>query len=400
MTPVRTLLITGTSGAGRTTVATATAVAAARTGSRTLLLTRDRQDVAELLAAAGAGPLAEEGAVPGTDGLYLALADPATAFQDGLLDLQDRLGSLLGLLGAAPLDPEEVTPVPGAGALALLTTLRRAQVIGETSDWDLVVVDLPPVREAVGLLALPEQLRRYLRRLLPADRQAARALRPVLAQLAGVPMPAEWAYDAAARADRELAAVQAVIEHQDTAVTVVLEPGPAAARALATARTGLALYGHRLAAVTANRLLPTTSQDPFLAGLSAHQQDHLKALAGQCAADGVPLLELPHLGREPHDPVELALPVPETGPRAAEPWTVDEHLADQGQFIWSLPLPGAGRDSLDLVRRGDELVVDAGGFRRIVPLPSALRRCTVAGAALRDGVLRVRFTPDPELWPR
>jgi arsenite-transporting ATPase len=29
-----------------------------------------------------------------------------------------------------------------------------------------------------------------------------------------------------------------------------------------------------------------------------------------------------------------------------------------------------------------------------------LRRCTVAGAALRDGELRIRFAPDPELWPQ
>jgi arsenite-transporting ATPase len=335
----------------------------------------------------------------------VALIDAGAAFQDGFLDLQDRVGSLLGILGAAPLDPEEITALPGADALALLRALRRAGVTGpegavDAPPWELVVVDLPPVREALTLLALPEQLRRYLRRLLPADRQAARALRPVLAQLAGVPMPAEWAYEAAARADRELAAVQAVIEHQDTAVTVVLEPGAAAERALRTARTGLALHGHRLAAVTANRLLPTTGADPFLSRLSGHQQDHLKALAAQCAQDGVPLLELAHLGREPQDPAELPVVVPGTAGRPAEPWTVEDRLADHGEFVWSLPLPGADREGLDLVRRGDELVVDAGGFRRIVPLPSALRRCAVAGAALRDGALRVRFTPDPDLWPR
>ncbi|NDZ97922.1 ArsA family ATPase, partial [Streptomyces sp. SID10116] len=42
----------------------------------------------------------------------------------------------------------------------------------------------------------------------------------------------------------------------------------------------------------------------------------------------------------------------------------------------------------------------AGPHRRIVTLPSALRRCTVAGAGLREGELRVRFAPDPDLWPR
>jgi arsenite-transporting ATPase len=439
--PVRTLLVTGAGGAGRTAVAAATALAAARGGARTLLLTRDAGAAARLLPAAdAAGPAggtagggtatglprpAPVDGVEGVDGLYVAVVDTAASFRAGALDLQGRIGSLLALLGAAPLDPEELTELPGADASALLRALRQAGALGEDSPWDLVVVDMPPVREAVALLALPEQLRRYLSRLLPADRQAARALRPVLAQLAGVPMPAEWAYEAAARADRELAAVQAVIDAAGTAVAVVVEPGPGALPELRTARTGLALYGHRPAAVVANRMLPAGSADPFLAGLSGEQQEHLKEIADGCAADGAELRETPHLGRAvrtPQDlldllgllgpversgPVELGWPdgrppvaaATAAGPRP-DPWTVEDRLADEGWFVWTLPLPGAGREGLDLVRRGDELVVDAGGFRRIVPLPSALRRCTVAGAALRDGALRVRFTPDPGLWPR
>lgn len=378
----RTVLITGAGGAGRTAVAAATAAAAARAGTRTMLLTYDR-DAAAALA----------GAVPG---LGVASVDPGAAFQDAMLDLQSRGEAVLTLLGAAPLDPEELTPLPGAEALALLRALRTAH----DGTWELAVVDLPPVREAVTLLALPEQLRRYLARLMPADRQAARALRPVLAQLAGVPMPTEWAYEAAARADRELAAVQAVIEDPGTSVTVVVEPGVHAAGVVRTARTGLALHGLGPAALVANRLLPTGAADPFLAALSGTQQDHLKALAEICAADGTPLHELPHLGREPHLPEEaLAVPCTAAGAPGGDPWTVEDRLAEEGRFVWSLPLPGATRDGLDLMRRGDELVVDAGGFRRILPLPSALRRCTIEGAALRDGALRVRFTPDPGLWP-
>jgi arsenite-transporting ATPase len=414
---VRTLLVTGDAGAGRTTAAAAFAAAAAGYGDRVLLLTPDA-DALPGLPAAPAPAAGEPGAdpaalrtVPGLPGLAVAAIDPPGSFRTALLEAQERTGALLALLGAPPLDPEEVTELPGADALALLRALRRTRVLPGAPEegaaaaprWDLVVVDLPPVREAVRLLALPEQLRRYLARLLPADRTAARALRPVLAQLAGVPMPAEWAYQAADRADRELAAVQAVVEHPATAVAVVAEPGARGERALRAARTGLALYGHRTAAVVANRLLPTGSADPFLAGLSAAQQDHLKLLAEACAADGVPLLELPHLGREPQPlaaPAQLPLPVPEAAPRAAEPWTVEDRLAAEGYFLWSLPLPGADRQGLDLVRRGDELVVDAGGFRRILPLPSALRRCTVSGAALREGALQVRFTPDPGLWPR
>ena len=394
MTPVRTLLVTGTPGAGRTTVAAAAAASAARAGTRTLLLTGDHRAVAALLPLArdDAGPGSAARPVDGVPGLAVARIDPAASFRAGALDLQSRVGALLSLLGAAPLDPEELTELPGAGAFALLRALREAQVLPDPSApdvaapaWDLVVVDLPPVRDAVALLALPEQLRRYLRRLLPADRQAARALRPMLAQLAGVPMPTEWAYEAAARADTELAAVQAVIEDPGTSVAVVLEPGPPAGEALRTARTGFALHGHRLVAVVANRLLPTQSADPFLAGLSGNQQAHLKALAEQCRADAVPLLELPHLGGEPRTPRTTWRPA-------------------IGQRLAAGPRRRAGRAAVDgggPARRGRLLPVDAPAARRHPgrPRPGAARRRTRRGrgrvpadraAAVRAAPLRRR----------
>jgi arsenite-transporting ATPase len=69
-------------------------------------------------------------------------------------------------------------------------------------------------------------------------------------------------------------------------------------------------------------------------------------------------------------------------------------------FVLSIALPLARRDDVDLARSGDELVVTVGGHRRVLALPSALKRCTVAGATLVDGRLRVRFEPDPDLWMR
>ena len=63
-----------------------------------------------------------------------------------------------------------------------------------------------------------------------------------------------------------------------------------------------------------------------------------------------------------------------------------------------LRLPLADRRDIELSRRGDDLSVVVGGRRRAVSLPSALRRCRVVGAALRDGELRIRFEPDPDLW--
>ncbi|GAA3859297.1 MULTISPECIES: ArsA family ATPase [Streptomyces] len=387
---MRTILITGPGGSGRTTVAAAAALEAARRGNRTLVLGADRTDA---LGAVLGVPTGTE-PVEAAPGLTAWRPDAAAGFREDLVAFQDRAAGALDLLGAARLDAEEVTPLPGAEELAFLRALRDAAL---SEAYDLLVVDLPPVPQALGLLALPEELRRYLRRLLPPERQAARALRPVLGRLAGVPMPADWMYETAARWDGELAAVESVVADRTTSVWLVAEPGPAGADAVRTAVTGLAVRALRPELLVANRVLPDHGQDSWPAGLAAQQRKALEEWQG--TYDVHPL---PHLGRDPRGADDLGSLLPPGVNPAPDPveWPVADRLAEDGVLVWHIPLPGAIREELELVRRGDELVVTAGSFRRIVPLPSALRRCTVAGAALRDEELRIRFAPDPELWPR
>jgi arsenite-transporting ATPase len=428
---MRTLLVTGPGGSGRTTLAAATAVQAARHGTRTLLLTADATDTAGTALGTPTGPAP----VTPVPGLTVQRPDPAAGFRAGLLALQRHAGSALDLLGASPLDGDEITPLPGSAELALLGALRAAAM----GPYDLVVVDLPAIPAALATLVLPEQLRRYLRRLLPQQRQAASALRPVLGRLAGVPMPAAGLYEAAGRWDTELALVQSVIEDPATTVCLVAEPGEAGAEAVRTGLAGLALYGLRCDALIANRLLPTSTTDSWLAGLAAQQHKTLDDWAlphGAHGADGglrPALYGIPHLGRDPRGLDDLAALTasPEKGlpagvrpagawpgPGAPEdgalspwlrgaaatpapvPWPITDRRAESGVLVWHVPLPGALREELDLIRRGDELVITAGPFRRIVDLPSALRRCTVDGAGLTGGELCIRFRPDPALWPQ
>ncbi|MEV8388534.1 MULTISPECIES: ArsA family ATPase [unclassified Streptomyces] len=391
---MRTVLVTGPGGAGRTTIAAATALAAARPGVRVLLLSAD--PLGDLLGTPAGPP---DAPAPVRDGLWAARVDSGAHFRTETLAFQERAATLLDLVGARKLAGEELTELPGSEQSALLHALRRAA----TGDWDVLVVDLPPLRDALALLALPEQLRRYLRRLLPQERQAARALRPVMAQLAGIPMPAQWLYETAARWDDELAAVQSLIEDPATTLRLVAEPGPAAAEALRAARAAIALYGLRVDTLVPNRILPGDAKDPWLATLVAQQRKCLDEWHEEWPA-GTPVHPVAHLGRDPRGPDDLALlgSAPEGAAESPveDPWPVEDRLAEENLLVWCLPLPGAVKSELALVRRDDELLLTVGTFRRIVPLPSALRRCTVTGAALKDGVLRVRFTPDPALWPR
>nr|WP_033216915.1 ArsA-related P-loop ATPase [Kitasatospora phosalacinea] len=385
---MRTVLVSGPE-SGR--IAAATALHHARRGSDTLLLAADdpHRAVDDLLGVRlGPEPVGLEAR------LAAVRLDEQAAFRAALDGCRDRLAPALDLIGAQPLDPEELAPLPGTRALALLRELPRAKA-------EVLVVAAPPPAELIATLALPAQLERYLARLLPEQRQAARALRPLLANLAGVPMPTDRLFEARAAASAALAEAAAAISAPGTTVRLVLDAARPAPRALARIRAGLALHGLPLDAVVAHGALPAAaagSADPWLAATAARQDGQLAEVAEQLGE--VPVL----VARQPDGGLEqLAERLYAAGdphpPAPAEP-RVEDLLAAENRLVWHLPLPGADRGELELLRRGDELVIGVGGYRRVLALPSGLRRCTVSGAGLADGVLSVRFTPDPALWPR
>jgi arsenite-transporting ATPase len=121
---------------------------------------------------------------------------------------------------------------------------------------------------------------------------------------------------------------------------------------------------------------------------------------------GVPIWQAAYAGAEPTGLAALielaeatyAETAPLTRTETAEPLTVEQVSTDE--YVMSVALPNADQREIDLARSGDDLVLTVAGHRRLLALPSALRRCIVDGAALRDDRLRVRFRPDPDLWMR
>jgi arsenite-transporting ATPase len=76
------------------------------------------------------------------------------------------------------------------------------------------------------------------------------------------------------------------------------------------------------------------------------------------------------------------------------------HIDSVGdEFILRMALPLATKSAVDAARAGDDLIVTVSGHRRVLSLPSVLRRCDVVGGEFEDGELRVRFRPDLSVWP-
>jgi arsenite/tail-anchored protein-transporting ATPase len=397
---VRLLLLTGKGGVGKTTVAAATAVHAARCGVKTLVASTD---AAHSLGDALGVPVGSEPSevVPG---LFAQQVDARARGERSWRAVQEYLIGVLDVLGVDPVAAEELTVLPGAEEVLALLEVRDQVREGP---WDLVVLDCAPTAETLRLLALPEAVNRYVERLLPVERRVARALAAGASRRGPLPVPRDTVVEAAERLHAELAGVQEVLTDPSTSVRLVLTPEAVVVSEARRTWTSLALHGYRVDGVVANRVVPDGGSDGWRTGWARAQQARLADVDASfapvpvtrlayAAAEPVGVEALAALGADLHGPAGAAAAEALLAPPDGDPPLRVERSGPE--FVLALDLPLARRDELDLGRRGDDLLVTVGGARRVIALPSALRRCRVVGAHLRDGRLRVRFEPDPDLW--
>lgn len=391
---MRVLLFTGKGGVGKTTVAAASAAHIASRGGKTLVVSTDpAHSLADTFGVRLGGEPTEV-----DTGLYALQIQTQRRFEQIWREIRHYVRGLLGQDGAASLQAEELTVLPGAEEVLALLEVRDQVGSGR---WDAVVVDCAATAETLRLLALPDTLAWYMERVFPTHRRVLRTVRPLLGRFPAGTLPSESVLDAVTRMHAELTEVQALLRSPDVSPRLVLTPELVVVAEARRTLTGMALLGFRVDEVVANRVFPPGG-DAWRAGW-ARAQRRLLAEVGQSFA-GMPLRSLSY---RPGEPVGL----PALLDLAAELYGDDDPLAvtageplmrverDGATFVLVLALPLAERGEVALARSGDDLVLTVAGRRRLVALPSVLRRCEVEGADLRAGSLRVRFRPDPAQWP-
>ncbi|MBB6344119.1 MAG: arsenic-transporting ATPase [Nonomuraea muscovyensis] len=388
----RVLLFTGKGGVGKTTAAAATATLAARRGLKTLVVSTDTaHSLADALAAAP-GEIAP--------GLHLHQVDTQKSMEHHWGELRDYARGLLSELGLDEVTSEEITVLPGAEEIIALLELREHARAGR---WDVIVVDCAPTAETLRLLALPEALDWHMSRLMPIGRRIMKLASPFVRGVARVSAPGDEVMGAGERLHRGLMEVRELLTGDRASVRLVLTPESVVLAEARRTLTSLNLYGYRVDAVVANRVFPSGGADEWRAQWVA-AQSRLLAEAEESFAP-LPVHVVPYLPAEPVGEDALAA-VGEALYGTADPFappSVRPPLRLSADEL-ALDLPGADRADVDLARKGDELIVTAGPYRRILALPVALARRDISGAVLRDGVLRVRFssrdepgtTPNPD----
>lgn len=405
-------MFVGKGGVGKTTLAAATAVAAARAGATVLAVSIDQaHSLADVL------DLPATRARATTDRIQ-SVAERLDAVEiDTLAVLEERFRSLVAVLALSgrhdhgaqfsALEPEEITGLPGVQELL---GLAEIVALAEDGRWDTLIVDCPPTADSFRALAVPQMVSDYIERIWPQHRRigAATGSDPRLALLVAL-------------LDRVLDSTDAVkallVDRAQTVLRLVSTPERVV---LAEARriiSGAALSGLRLDAVLVNKVLPQLGaagdlDHPAVRWYASQRADQQRVLTRlREVVGGVAVLECEHTTIEPIGLGalgELADAVYRDGRDPRAPLGVDaatvrvQHESGTGVdavYTMRMHLPLVDPGTLSLGRVEDDLVVEADGLRRRVRLASGLRRCMVTGADFDGTDLVIRFAPDPAVWP-
>ena len=392
----------GKGGVGKTTLAAATALAAARAGERTLVVSTDpAHSLTDVLGITGTSGTAGEwkaASVPvpvdGAPGhLDVLQIDTRDRLDDSWEAVRRMLADLLGGVGVDPLVAAEVAAVPGVDdVLALL------EVADHVHDYRAVVIDCAPTAETLRLLALPEAFGRLVARGFSVDRRISRLVGP-----AGLSAGAVAALDALDALAARLGAVRDLLTGHGSAVRLVTTPERVVLAETQRSRTTLAMLGHHVDGVVVNRAVVG---DEWPASVVARHRDGLVAARDRFA--DLPVRVAPHTPDEPVG-VTALLALADSVLVGDDPLDLGARRRgadlthDGSAWFLDVPVPGAELHDVGVSVTDDgDLVVDLGPHRRVITLPSVLRRCDVSGATLDltdDGqVVRVRFDPVLERW--
>ena len=391
---MRTILYTGKGGVGKTSVAAATALKAARARKKVLVMSTDPAHSLSDAFDEEVGPDPKEMAT----GLFAQEMDHGRMIEEHWAEIQEYMATFFEWQGTNSLAADELAMLPGMDELFGLLMVRRHHDAGL---YDALIVDAAPTGETLRLLSLPDQMSWYVEKIFPVQRRAAKVIRP-FARRAKVnslpPLPEDSFFGALQRFYEAVVGVEDILTDAERAsVRLVANAEKMVIAEARRAYTYLNLYDYRVDAVIVNRLLPDEVSDPYFEKWQEAQGRHLALIEESFSP--VPIFKARLFDREMYGLEALAALAEdifddEDPLRVFFRGAAHDIVKSDGGYEVVLNLPLVDKKSVDLSKKGTELLIRVGGYKRNVLLPDSMVSLRAAGAKVEGDKLRVRLASD------
>ncbi len=391
---MRIILYTGKGGVGKTSVTAATGLRLAELGYRTLVMSidpahslADAFDMDRTLMDHGGG-------APVSIGENLDIQEILTheEVKRHWGAVYDYVTKILQVSGIDDVVADELAIFPGMEEICSLLYINQ---YAREETYDVVLLDCAPTGESLRFISIPTTLEWYMSKVFHLERRVLKVARPLLKQMAGMPMPGDDYFANIENLFENLRGIDGVLRDPEvTTVRLVTNPEKMVLKETQRAFMYFCLYGLTVDAVIINRILPDDADGEFMAKWRKTQERYLANIEEYFASVPiwrVPLFQGEVLGTDGLQLLGGALygdqdPAPPNTSEAPMSFT-----KNGDETLLRMRLPFVRAAEIDLSAYNDELVVQIGNFKRHVSLPRNLIGVK-PGKARRDGdVLEISF---------
>ena len=277
----------GKGGVGKTTCASAMALAASRAGKRVLLVSTDPAHSTSDIFERAIGPEPVEIA----PSLHAIEIDAGSESRRYVAEVKRHIGQLFGpsILKEATRQIDLAATMPGAEEVALFDRMGSL-IRGEDDRFDLIVFDTAPTGHTLRLIRMPELMEAWIsalsrsrRAMLGIDQDDKQD--PIMITLSE-------------RLERLRLLRARLVTGRTTGFVLVLIAERLPIEETARAIEQLDDVGVKVAALVLNRILPAESSDPFLQGRRRQEQVYIDEIGRRFA--GRPIARLPQFESDVH----------------------------------------------------------------------------------------------------
>ncbi|MGB2690884.1 MAG: ArsA family ATPase [Thermodesulfobacteriota bacterium] len=384
----RIILYTGKGGVGKTTVAAATALQAAKKGNKVLVISTDAAHSLRDVFDQELGPEP----VKVAKNVYAQEIDVYYSVDKYWGKLTNYIQSVFNWMEVDDILAEEFSVFPGMEEVASFLWVYNHYKDG---DYDVIIVDSAPTGETLKLLSLPDVARWWLVKVFPIERKLLKVVRPALKVVSDMPLPEDDTYNAVENLFTQLNLIHKVFSDPEvTSIRLVLNLEKMVINETQRAYTYLNLYGYPVDSAIVNRVMPKELDHPYFDELKKFQKNYMKEvkqLFNTIPIHEAPLVSKEVLGKDALLEFGKALFSDEDPSQIFYQGKPYEIVKEGEIYSLIINLPFVSKKEVKLNQIGDELTIQIENQRRNIFLPKFLAKLNVNKANLENGVLKVTF---------
>ncbi len=379
----RIIIFTGKGGVGKSSVAAAHAIASAKEGKKTLLVSADMAhnlgDLFEIVLDSHIHTVKEN--------LDLLELDPELILEEDFPNFNHAVSSLLGSAASGLEKMGDNYMIPGFENLFSLMKIKR---IYESGDYDRILVDCAPTGETLSLLKLPEMLTWYMEKFFPVGKAMVRVLSPISKIKYKVDLPTGQAMDDISLMHKEMVMLQELLKNPEvSSVRLVCLPEKMVVEETKRNFMYLNLYDYQVDQVFINRVLPENTGSGFMDHWREIQEKYIEEL--EHVFKEIPMKKIPWYPEEIRGEEAILCLAKEIEQESLFDIRVkterESYEAIEGGYRLFLQLPGAKEEEVSVRIHDMDIDIKVGNYDRCIPMPNTLRGAQIAKIKIKDEAL-------------